>query len=311
MGRHEGDVYDLLRSQLEGFSESAQELPGINTDERIQVLVKQLIDSIRRVQYVFVIGKRDIGHRRIDPNDSSFDPIMGAVYMKRKGMIDEAFWLAFLSVNYGKNLRHGWKRVSDIYGCLGDGNIWTWGNVSQDVEGFKEWIKDNYNSIGGAFGNHRKYETIKPNSAKSPGLVVESYVNWVGAQNSHEDLIRSCIETVGDDPREMFAYLYKTMGQVISFGRTSKFDYLTLLAKLGLAKIEPGLTYMQNSTGPADGAKLLFYGSSSVSVRSSILEQHLVDLESTLSLSELGMQVLEDALCNWQKSPSRYKYFNG
>jgi Alpha-glutamyl/putrescinyl thymine pyrophosphorylase clade 3 len=39
-----------------------------------------------------------------------------------------------------------------------------------------------------------------------------------------------------------------------------------------------------------------------------LLDTKLVQLEAQL---EVGMQVLEDALCNWQKSPDRFKPFRG
>jgi len=50
------------------------------------------------------------------------------------------------------------------------------------------------------------------------------------------------------------------MNDVERFGRTAKFDYLTMVGKLGLAAIEPGSTYMQGATGPLKGARLLFGG---------------------------------------------------
>ena len=42
------------------------------------------------------------------------------------------------------------------------------------------------------------------------------------------------------------------------FGRTARFDYLTMLAKLGLANIAPGSPYLIGATGPLKGARLLF-----------------------------------------------------
>jgi hypothetical protein len=39
-----------------------------------------------------------------------------------------------------------------------------------------------------------------------------------------------------------------------------------------------------------------------------VLEEWLVQLGAGLGV---GMQVLEDALCNWQKSPVQFKRFRG
>ena len=87
--------------------------------------------------------------------------------------------------------------------------------------------------------------------------------------------------------------------------------FLLWWAKLGLVSIEPGSTFMQGSTGPVKGARLLFGGSTHAGIDCSTLEERLVNLEGDLSLGKMGMQVLEDALCNWQKSPEEYKLFRG
>ena len=91
---------------------------------------------------------------------------------------------------------------------------------------------------------------------------------------------------------------------VIRFGRLARFDYLAMLGKLGLAQIEPGSTYMDGSTGPRRGA-LSLYGQG---YKAADLDHWLIELDQVLGV---GMQVLEDALCNWQKSPNVFKHFRG
>jgi hypothetical protein len=98
------------------------------------------------------------------------------------------------------------------------------------------------------------------------------------------------------------------MTAVKRFGRTARFDYLTMLGKLGLAAIQPGSAYMQDATGPVTGAQLLFGGSKNSNLKKKDLDQWLIQLDGHLNV---GMQVLEDSLCNWQKSPSRFKPFRG
>ena len=68
--------------------------------------------------------------------------------------------------------------------------------------------------------------------------------------------------------------------------------------------------YMQGATGPYQGALLLFGENSRPKLSQSELEAWLVRLEAHLDLY-FGMQVLEDALCNWQKSPRKFKPFRG
>ena len=61
---------------------------------------------------------------------------------------------------------------------------------------------------------------------------------------------------------------------------------------------------MQGSTGPLKGARLLF----GENATSAALDPRLVELGAELGV---GMQVIEDALCNWQKSPDRFVPFRG
>ena len=80
-----------------------------------------------------------------------------------------------------------------------------------------------------------------------------------------------------------------------------------MVGKLDLAPIEPGSTYMPGATGPLTGARLLF---GKPKATAAALDGQLVLLNAYLKL-RFGMQVLEDALCNWQKSPAKFVPFRG
>ncbi|HIC7098728.1 TPA: hypothetical protein ACW5PJ_005004, partial [Salmonella enterica subsp. enterica serovar Corvallis] len=98
------------------------------------------------------------------------------------------------------------------------------------------------------------------------------------------------------------------MNNVLRFGRTAKFDFLTMLEKLNIMDIEADSTYMAEATGPRRGANLLFGGSTSNIYSTTLLENWVSELDSYLNV---GMQVMEDSLCNWQKSPERFIRFRG
>ena len=85
-----------------------------------------------------------------------------------------------------------------------------------------------------------------------------TYVNWVMAHGRHQALFDEAASAARHDPRATFDRLYRSMKAVASFGRVARFDYLTMIGKLGLAAIEPGSTYMTGSTGPLDGARFRF-----------------------------------------------------
>ena len=313
MRPHDRVLAQQLDAGLLTFDEEKRPLLGIHDAMTREVLIEQLLKSIRRVEYVSVIRTRDISRRRADPNDEMFDPLKAAILCQRQGQIDEAFWFVFFFVHFGRHPRAGWRYAREIYGRLSDSVHWDWANTSADPSGFRRWL-DNHQAdlmrkgVPRGFGNHRKYQSLKAYSSNGTGAAFETYVRWVDPPRTHQQLMDQALERADGDPQEAFDDLYRSMATVASFGRLARFDYLTMIGKLGLASIEPGSTYMSNSTGPIRGARLLFAGTEEVNLGPATLDAWLLELGSQLNV---GMQVLEDALCNWQKSPRRFKHFRG
>lgn len=295
-----------LRAALETHSRNVRPLPGVAADAVRETLALQMIASLRRLEYTDLIKARDIDPARADPQSPLFDADRAAVFHARNGDVDEAVWLAFLATHFGKHGVHGWRRLRDVYSELGRGR-WSWDRVSGDVPAFRRWLEANQHRIGGAFGNHRKYESLSGTSAAGTGSVIASYVDWIGPQRSHQRRFGELIRAGGNDPHSIFDHFYRQMA-VHRFGRLGKFDFLALLGRLDLAPIEPGSVYLAGATGPKRGARLLFGGSPTAPLHDHQLEQWLRELDADLTV---GMQVMEDALCNWQKSPSRFVHFRG
>ena len=224
----------------------------------------------------------------------------------RAGRLDEAFWLIFLATHFGKHPTHGWRRLRDVYSGLGAGN-WSWERTSADPDAFRSWLRDSGDRIGGAFGNHRKYASLRTDSAQGTAAVVQSYIDWVGPARSHGMLVANLVRAGGNDPHSIFDHFYHSMN-VTQFGRLGKFDFLALVGQLDLAPISPGSAYLKGATGPLMGARLLFGGDRNARFRASMLDDWLRILEATL---EVGMQVMENSLCNWQKSPGHFIHFRG
>ena len=302
-------LVDGINAGLEAFSHAHGELPGIATQERRQALKEQILESVHRVRYVQVIRERPISPQRADPDSEMFDPLKAAILHQQSGNIEEAFWLVFLFVHFGRSSRGGWRYVREVYGRLGDGHRWDWASTSADPAAFRAWLRDHQNTIRrpgvpGGFGNHRKYESLDAESNSGTGAVVESYVHWVAPPRTHQGMIDQAANESGNDPESTFDTLYKSIDSVVHFGRLARFDYLTMLGKLSLANIIPGSPYLEGSSGPRKGAALLFGGNESVAT----LDAKVVELDLEL---HVGMQVLEDGLCNWQKSPDKFVPFRG
>jgi len=303
------DLARQLDSSLLAFDREKRPLPGIHDFAKRATLVEQLLESVRRVEFVRVIREREISDRRADPDEDLFDPLRAAILHERTGNIDEAFWLVFLFVHFGKHARAGWRYAREVYGRLGEGGRWDWASTSADPSAFRAWLHAHQNdlrrkSIPRGFGNHRKYESLDAHSPAGTGAVVESYVQWVSPPRTHQEMMEQTYQATNGDRQRAFDHLYRSMSVVARFGRTARFDYLAMIGKLCLARIEPGSAYIRSSAGPLRGARLLFGEQG----RPADLDGWLVDLNKDLNV---GMQVIEDALCNWQKSPDEFEPFRG
>jgi hypothetical protein len=294
-----------LEAQLLSFHQNTMPLHGAAPPENMLAFIWQLIDSLQRVSYVQTVRGRPISAARADPRSPYFDPIRAAVALS-KAQAEEAFWLVFLATHCGRNLRTEWQLAAELYGAS-EGLPWSWARVVNDPQSYGDWIEEHHEEFAGKFGNHRKYESLKP-GPKGTGAVVRSYVDWITGFGSHTAMIAQAQAQANGNARRTFSILYEQMRKVLRFGRTGRFDYLTMLGKVGLANIEADSTYMNEATGPKRGARLLFDGQIDSNTGARILEARVAELERHLGV---GMQVMEDAMCNWQKSPNRYIPFRG
>src|SRR6185437_3188200 len=259
------DLAERLQAGLSSFDSQCRAIPGVKSSANRDVFVEQLIESLRRIKYISVIDSRKLSHSCLDPSSNAFDPIKAAVIRRREGRTDEAFWLVFLSVHFGKHRLDGWRLTQDIYGRLGEGVPWDWAETSAHPQRFRQWLADHQSRLKGdgitrRFGNHRKYQSLDAHKPVGTGAAFEGYIEWVGPHHIHQELFEKSLRRCGHDPKVAFDDLYRSMDVVVSFGRTARFDYLTMVGKLGLAPIEPGSTYMLGATGPLLGARLLFGG---------------------------------------------------
>jgi Alpha-glutamyl/putrescinyl thymine pyrophosphorylase clade 3 len=294
-----------ITSVLRRYSQSVRPLPGISDPVALDTLALQFVASLRREAYYALIQRKLIDPRRADPNHQSFDAERAVAYHVQHGNVEEAAWLVFLMTHFARPADTGWRRLRDVYGKLGTG-LWDWRTVSVNPGAFTSWLAANSSKVRGKFGNHRKYESLRDDSGRGTGKVIESYVAWVGP-DGHAKLFADAVRRTGNDPHAIFDALYRTLA-VKSFGRLAKFDYLSLLGRYSIAPVDAGSTYLSGATGPARGARLLFDGRPDGSSSLEALQLMLDALDADLKVT---MKVMEDALCNWQKSPTRFVHFTG
>ena len=304
------DLGDELRRKLRAYELKNGELPGLRSPGALGAIVHQMVDSQRKIDRIKRAASRVPHEERARPQSDLFDPEFASVHHLLNGNLDEAWWLAFLSVHFGRHGTDNWDLCALIYGGLGPDPFWTWQKFSEDPAAFRPWLESavkSRNSPMPRFGNHRKYESIV-SETKGLAAVLESYGKMVTAFGDHLSWIQDAKERASDNPRLTFRELYNDCSQILRFGRLAKFDFLTLAEKTGLAEIEADALYLSEATGPKRGAKLLFHGNRNASVSNSQLESEAQALGAALGL---GMQAMEDSICNWQKSPTKINSFRG
>ena len=274
-----------------------------------EAFIEQIVDSEQRVLYFHRLRDRGVSPQSADPASEAFDPVKAAIVHSNAGHLDEAFWLVFLFVHFGKHRRAGWRYVRDVYGGLG-GKLWDWRSVSDDPTQFRFWLDANQAALQAkpgprGFGNHRKYESLNAWEDTGTGAAVESYVAWVlSAGGDHQERFRFLN---GLSPEVGFDSLFRAMVDVRRFGRIARFDYLTTTMKLGLLHIRPPHSYLVGATGPLIGARLLLDGGTPGSTPRQ-LQERLAQLSGSIGVDA---DVMEDAVCNWQKRPDEYVRFSG
>lgn len=299
---------DRLRDVLTDLH-SKGHVPGITDHDSRDVLVAQLIESQRRLRFIARLREMDLSPVALDGTSGRFDPLKGAILMSRRGDHDEACWLVLLSVHFGRNRRSEWRLAGDFYSQLGQGGTWNWASTSADVSGMRGWLDANLSVLkagGGQFGNHRKYQSLDPWTPRGTGQVLASYVDWAGA-GTHADRFAEVTETAST-PQQRFAAMCSSVGAVTGFGRVAQFDFVTMLGKIGLADVVADCAHLAGATGPLVGTRQLLDGSPTSGSRATALEARLAPIQDALGVS---FDVLEDAICNWQKSPKNFVPFRG
>ncbi len=79
---------------------------------------------------------------------------------------------------------------------------------------------------------------------------MKTYIQWIEQYGSHQALIDNVHKRVGQNPKEVFAYLYKELDKVSKLGRLGKFDLLCNLSNLLIAPILPDNAYIADLNWP-------------------------------------------------------------
>jgi hypothetical protein len=206
------------------------------------------------------------------------------------GDFDEAIWRSFLAAHFGRpsadsKVANQLESASLLLCGFGSEPRWTWERVSARPNALHSWLHEHADDLASlSFGNHRKYESPKPDLLWE---VIESFIELAERHGGPGALV-----TVAPND-DSFDVLYRRLLPLRRFGRTARFDFLVMLIDLGLLSAEPTSCYLRGATGPKRGAELL-WGKRAIAE----LDHLAVELAERIGVSP---SVLEDALCKWQK----------
>ena len=108
-----------LTAKLGEYERTHGKLGGISSHAARSAFVEQLVDSVRRVEYVVSLTMRDISPARVDARSQLFDPLKAAIYLHQTGELENACWLAFLAIHCGHHRLDGWKLVRARFPPIG------------------------------------------------------------------------------------------------------------------------------------------------------------------------------------------------
>jgi hypothetical protein len=261
--------------------------PSVAAADGLGKLAQQLRGSIDKRRKAAGLWSSEDLH----PNDIAV--LIQAAY--KDGDLDEAYWRGFLAAHFGRCTSQIEDGTQDSAGQLlcgfGTEPKWTWQKVRHDETAFHKWLSSQTDPLKSLrFGNHRKYESQNPGNL---WRVIKSFFAKVKHRGGSPATLFKVDASEAGDAREKFSVLYWRLRGIKQFGRTGRFDWLTFLADLNVLEVYPDSCYIKGSTGPLKGAKRLWPGRPVKELE--ILANNLAEC------LKVSPQVVEDALCNWQK----------
>lgn len=266
-------------------------------DHSLKALSFQTYDSIRRIEVYKTYKKRaEYADSKNLPYHFNTNPLV----LAQRPSISKLskLWFLYLATYFGKSRASNWvlfKRSAFsesmelilVEEILRNRNLY-----------FTELQKNDF-FLGSQFSNHRKYS--KKSLLGDKGFIHSAnyFLDQIGQFNFSEST--------------NFDIAYNRAQKIPLFGRMASFDYICSLCKCNLQVDQPTSMYLKYSTGPQSGFKYLLklYGLESpdkevvIQTGDEILEWFRENTEIYLVA-----QVLEDAICNWQKEPqAQIRYF--
>lgn len=273
---------DILKSKVQG--------------NVLNILAMQTYDSIRRIEIYKTYKLR--AENAVKEGRTFFDTSNPFILAQRPDLnVEDKIWILFLATYFGKSQKSNWELFHRASFRLNE--LISLNEINQNRDKYFDYLSSFDFFADSQFSNHRKY--TKKALTGNKGLF-----------QSMDYLLDNIDEFCKDEKKE-FHEVYLISGKIPSFGRLASFDFTSTLVKCGLNVAEPKSMYADHSTGPLLALHLLLKLTKSNTSKQSQknLSIALVEWFSDNSAIFMVGQVLEDAICNWQKNTRKYIYYKG
>ncbi len=280
------------------WSKAIIEILGKQIDgNKINILAKQTSDSIRRIQiYETYRIKAQEAVKSKKPFLYTSNPF---VLAQRSDLnLQNKVWIIYLATYFGKSNKSKWELFNRAT-FHKDQSIIKFDQINADLDNYFKYLSSFAFFQDCAYSNHRKYTAKKLLGSKGLFRSMEYFVNNVELYSSEDEM--------------EFHEMYLLSQKIPNFGRLGGFDFTSSLAKCRFNIKEPKSMYADHSTGPLQALELLLKLTNNNSSLASQKQLSSDLMEWFLKHSKIFMtgQVLEDAICNWQKDTRKYIRYTG
>lgn len=279
------------------WDKSFKELLNFNFNGQIiSVLSKQTVDSIRRIEIykTYRVKSQQADNLGLEYFHTS-NPFILA---QRSSLLPkQRVWIIYLATYFGKSNKSNWN-LFQRSAFDKNKNLFIIDDILEKKNYYYDYLEsfDFFNNS--AYSNHRKYTK-------------KSLKGINGVFHSMDYFLDNISNFVFSEYRT-FDEVYKLSHNIPNFGRMAAFDFTASLAKCELNVMEPKSLYLHGSSGPIDGLnKLLKISNNNTIINNYEFGDDLLKWFVENSEIKFIAQVLEDAICNWQKSPLTYKKYFG
>lgn len=285
------EIENLWKQAIEDLLDSEIDANELN------ILARQTHDSIRRIEIYEAYKKRATRatYEKLDFHHTSIPFVLA---QRSDLSLINRLWVLFVATYFGKSNKSKWELFNRAT-FDNNGSIILFENIQKDLNKYFEHLSSFDFFEGCTYSNHRKFTPKRLNGQK-------------GVFESMEYIVEN-IDQYSVENKMDFDSMYKLAQKTPNFGRLAAFDFSSSLVKCGLNIEEPQSMYAEHSTGPLNAVGLLLR----LTNKSTLLTEKLRICSSLMKWfqenTDIFMvgQVLEDAICNWQKNTTQYILYHG